>query len=275
MRFSERCGFQSPRKTFQINDMDESLRALIWNDLTMCYWNIYKDGNLDDTRSVQSLVIEIWSSFLKKPIDDLSKLRTVAISQIRKYFFSCEWYEVYDFIEFIANNFDDDGEIDQEFIDFCNCTLEKEMSGYRFVYNKIAPITSESEIKEVEEALYHFEKFRPVSIHIDAALRLMSDKENPDYRNSIKESISAVESACMIISGDSKATLGKALTIIEKKHPLHGSLKASFDKLYGYTSDAEGIRHALLTESNLDLYDAKFMLVACSSFVNYLIAKTN
>ena len=40
-----------------------------------------------------------------------------------------------------------------------------------------------------------------------------------------------------------------------------------------YTSDAAGIRHALLEDPNLDAEDAKFMLVACSAFINYLWAK--
>jgi hypothetical protein len=43
--------------------------------------------------------------------------------------------------------------------------------------------------------------------------------------------------------------------------------------MYGYTSDAQGIRHALMDEPNLSFEDAKFMLVSCSAFVNYLIAK--
>jgi hypothetical protein len=102
----------------------------------------------------------------------------------------------------------------------------------------------------------------------------MSDRQTPDYRNSIKESISAVESACIIISGDKNATLGKALKIIEDRYSLHGALKSAFEKLYGYTSDAQGIRHALLDEPNLDFYDAKFMLVTCTTFINYLIGKT-
>jgi hypothetical protein len=47
----------------------------------------------------------------------------------------------------------------------------------------------------------------------------------------------------------------------------------AFVKLYGYTSDADGIRHALMDESDLASEDAKFMLVLCSAFVNYLLAK--
>jgi len=102
----------------------------------------------------------------------------------------------------------------------------------------------------------------------------MSDRQNLDYRNSIKESISAVESICKIVTNDDKATLGKALKIIEDKHGLHAALKGSLSQLYGYTSDADGIRHAMLGESNLSYIDAKFMLVACTNFINYLIDKT-
>jgi hypothetical protein len=54
---------------------------------------------------------------------------------------------------------------------------------------------------------------------------------------------------------------------------LHAVLKQAFQKLYGYTSDAQGIRHALLDEPTLDVEDAKFMLVSCSAFVNYLVVK--
>ena len=43
----------------------------------------------------------------------------------------------------------------------------------------------------------------------------MTDRKTPNYRNSIKESISAVEALCKIITENEKATLGKALKIID------------------------------------------------------------
>lgn len=104
----------------------------------------------------------------------------------------------------------------------------------------------------------------------------MSDKTSPDYRNSIKESISAVEAICKLIAKKQNTTLGDALNIIERQGliALHPSLKKAFSNLYGYTSDADGIRHALKDEKiNADFDEAKFMLVACSTFVNYLISK--
>ncbi|WGS63939.1 hypothetical protein [Marinitoga aeolica] len=48
-------------------------------------------------------------------------------------------------------------------------------------------------------------------------------------------------------------------------------------KLYGYTSDEKGIRHALLEgeSTNISFDEAKFMLVSCSAYVNYLIEKVS
>ena len=114
---------------------------------------------------------------------------------------------------------------------------------------------------------------KPVREHLSQSLTLLSNRQKPDYRNSIKESISAVESLAKIISKQNSATLGPALDAVEKKAKLHAVLKQAFQKLYGYTSDAQGIRHALMDEATLDAEDAKFMLVSCSAFVNYLVVK--
>ena len=106
------------------------------------------------------------------------------------------------------------------------------------------------------------------------SLDLLADRKNPNYRNSIKESISAVESFCKLITKDDNASLGEALSEIEKEYSLHGALKSSFSSLYGYTSDAGGIRHALIeSDVTVEFEEAKFMLVSCSAFINYLKSK--
>ncbi|KKL64859.1 hypothetical protein LCGC14_2160790, partial [marine sediment metagenome] len=128
-------------------------------------------------------------------------------------------------------------------------------------------------IQEIEEALEDDYYFKPVSIHINDALKFLSDRKEPNYRNSVKESISAVESICQIITQNKNVTLGKALKRIEDHIKIHGALKNAFSQLYGYTSSEGGIRHALLDESNIDFEDAKFMLISCSAFINYLKVK--
>jgi hypothetical protein len=67
--------------------------------------------------------------------------------------------------------------------------------------------------------------------------------------------------------------LSQAIKVITDKIELHPDLKEAFYKLYGYTSDAKGIRHSLMEKPDLDFEDAKFMLVTCSAFSNYLKEK--
>jgi hypothetical protein len=198
--------------------------------------------------------------------------RTSVYDEIYRYVHTCKWYEVYDFVEFVPNNYLSEVYRDRNdrFMAYCNDILARELSAYRFVDGKLAPITSEEEITSVEEALAPSDTFKPVEHHLRRALELFSDRSNPDYRNSIKESISAVEAMCKIIVGDENASLGKA---IKKVGDIHPALQAGFDKIYGYSSDADGIRHALLEEDKLQPEDAKFMLIVCSAFINYLKVK--
>ena len=269
------------KQTLQINDMDDDLRNGLWNALTVCYWEqqsgsalIIKNRYENYTSRIYSLLKTLWHVYYKRPLDTLGIDWNKIYNFIREYFFSCPWYEVYDFIEFIPT-YSVDQNINQEFIKLCNGILETEISAYRFVEGSICKITSEVEIESIEQAIKNSDIFTGVSIHLKTALKLLTDRKAPDYRNSIKESISAVESVCIILSGDTNASLGKALKIIESKLgiDLHPALKGAFEKLYGYTSDADGIRHALLEETNINFEDAKFMIVSCSAFVNYLINK--
>ncbi|WP_407409803.1 AbiJ-NTD4 domain-containing protein [Acinetobacter sp.] len=188
------------------------------------------------------------------------------------FFKEWKWYEIYDFIEFCVDQFPFNNK--NIFIQMLNNSLTEGNSAYRIISEKVTEITSEQEIQSIEEAVNNTNPYSGVQQHLKQALTLMSDRKNPDYRNSIKESISAVESICKIVTQDEKATLCTALKIIEDKFGLHQALKKSLSQLYGYTSDADGIRHAMLEESNLTYIDAKFMLVACTNFINYLINKT-
>ena len=153
-----------------------------------------------------------------------------------------------------------------------NRLFTDEFVGYRIIDGLITPITDEIEIKTITEGLDI--KFEGCKSHLRKSLKLISDRDFPDYNNSIKESISAVESICKIIANDDNATLKIALNKIESNGTkLHIALKEAFLKLYGYTSDEDGIRHANgMTDNNARFEEAKFMLVSCCAFVNYLIS---
>ena len=271
MKFSERKGLTPIREQFQTERIDNDTRNRLWNVLTLTYWNIIKRVGYQ-REDIQIFFYELWDQFFNLSVDTISKYWEESRQHMRDFFFKCEWFRVYDFLEFSYNNFPNYYNINSSFEKRLNKVLTEELCAYRLIGDKIAEITSETEISEIEEA---FKSPNPIKIHLKSALDKLADRKEPDYRNSIKESISAVETICRMITDDTKATLGQALKVIENKINIHPALKIAFDKLYGYTSDEDGIRHCLMDESNLDFEDAKFMLVSCSAFINYLKEKAS
>jgi len=273
-RFSERIGKRNIKVEIQLGWMDEDLQNSLWNILDHHIMKPMKEENsVVNYSEYKELIYSIWFSFFKLPLDTIPFDTNNVVFKLRNLYFGWDYLDTYDFIDFIANK---NSEFDQEiFIKDCNSILKRELSGYRFVNGLLMPITSELEINQIEIAIQESDNnnFEGVNIHLKSALEKISDRKNPDYRNSIKESISAIESICQVLTDEQGAELGKTLKLLESKMPLHGALKQGFTKLYGYTSDSDGIRHAMMDSDNLDQEDAVYMLVTCSSFINYLIRK--
>jgi hypothetical protein len=271
MRFSERIGIIKAKDSIQINSIDSDLKNGLWNVFDSYYLEEFRDRFVKKSNKYE-FILDIWHSFFKRTIDEIPSSIIQVKSEIKAWFFQCEWYETYDFIEFCTKN--DLFDI-ESIISFYNNILEREVSGYRFINGLISPITNKSEIDEIDQAIDDAKNKNLVGVktHLENSLRMLSDRKTPDYRNSIKESISAVESISKILSSTSKNSLGSALDKIKGKINLHPALEKGFKQIYGYTSDSDGIRHALMEESTCDFEDAKYMLVSCSAFVNYLISK--
>ena len=97
-----------------------------------------------------------------------------------------------------------------------------------------------------------------------------------EYADSIRDSIHAVESVARKIGPKGSQTLSSALDSLEKAgFSIHPALKEGFKKLYGYTNDEQGIRHALRDKGapNVGRDEAVFMFGACASFAAYLANK--
>jgi AbiJ N-terminal domain 4 len=279
MKFSQRIGASPSTKTIQVEDIDSELRNGLWNALKLYFFDPIGEYNgyyYDDVFGFFCQVL--WLNFYKLPIDIIPNNHDRE-SYIRERFFQFKWFEVYDFLEFVANLHPQTIKFDSNKLkEFCNKILERENAGYRFIDDNIAPITNSTENNEIEEAINstgHFTALSGANVHLKNSLDKISDKKSPDYRNSIKESISAVESVAKKISDNKNDTLAGALDKIKGKIKIHPALEKGFKQIYGYTSDTDGIRHALTEETNCDFEDAKFMLVSCSAFINYLITKAN
>lgn len=278
MLFSKRNGFQTAAKAIQRESIDDELRAGLWSVFFELFLRKFRGhdaygnpgGPMIRGSNHELFYGALWFQFFKKPTDTIPSDVNDAVRMLRTLFLEDAWYRVFDFLEFSLANID--SPVRDKLEAGWNGLLERESSAYRLVGSQVAEITSEEELASIDTAITS--STPGAERHLRAALGKLTDRKSPDYRNSIKESISAVESICRSLTGDAGATLGSALNALQPKLSLHGALKAALSSLYGYTSDEHGIRHAMLEAPSLGFPEAKFMLVACSAFTNFLIAKS-
>lgn len=258
--FSQRNGFRPLPTNMVPETASEDLRNTVWNLIDSAF----------NSNSYERITEKLWRELYKLPVDtrpfdagymDVSWNKAWRL--VRNKILQGEWYEFFDHLEFFVK-------WNSGFEKAFNLLLAEEVSAYRLIKGEVCQITQENEINEVQTAINHTDRFFPVSEHISTALSLMSDRLKPDFRNSIKESISAVESAAKIVLGEPGIDLGKALGILQGRGKINGALKNGFAALYGWTSNQHGIRHGMTVESGVTLADVQFFLIICSAFANYL-----
>jgi hypothetical protein len=274
IRFSDRIGITKIPDALQVEGMTDALRNSLWNHLLRTIFSAAGD----ECKRATWVICE---QHFMLPGDSLPIYGPQQAGWLRNFFFNKDflWWQVYNLMEFIAENCRSmrSGLTPDKFKEDLNKILEEEMSGYRFVGGSLVPISSPEEISSItssliaaqEKELYGTKK------HLETALSLMAQKPNPDFRNSIKESISAIESLAKQLTGEDSGGLDKALAKLDAVVQFHGAFKSGLLSLYGYTSDEDGIRHAILEEPDIGLDEAKFMLVICSAFVNFIILKAS
>ena len=101
MRFSERIGKKPVKTEFQIKSMDTDLRTSLWNAFVLFVLNKV-DSQFISTSKFNIFFTILWWDFFKWPVDGMDDFFALTREEIRRWFFKSEWYEVYDFIEFVA-----------------------------------------------------------------------------------------------------------------------------------------------------------------------------
>lgn len=261
--FSERLGYTI--KPIQVESVSPALKNRIWN-IYSC--NVSEDITFYDSHYSEEILDRLG---LKYQNVDRSSDVSINLTRLQKWFDNAKWYEIFDFVEIYMQVLPtkDRKDTRKEF----NDVLEAENSGYRVINNNIVPITNKEEMKCVEKA--QRTEHESVNIHFAKAVELFSRRPSADYENSIKESITAVEAMCCIIAGE-EITLNKAIKKLKDKNiHIHPCMENAFIQLYSYSSDEKGIRHGGIDFANAPAEDAKYMLISCSAFVNYLIEKWN
>ena len=263
--FSERSGYKQT-KPIQRESMDDDLRTGLWNVFYTCFPSSI--SAYEPTAIPHPICHNIWVDFEKNPADEEQWIEDRFVKTI---ILEKDWIVVFDLVEFVIDALVSYDRKYQDnlnaFIKGCNFVLERENSAYRIVQRLVTEITSEEEIQSINQAMTV--SFSGVKMHIHQAYSLFSNRDDPDYRNSIKESISAVESLAKEVTRDDKATLGK----LTNKLKLNSAFAASLASLYGFTSNEYGIRHGVTGEPlHVDQNTARFVLITCSAFVNYIIS---
>lgn len=272
MKFSSRQNFAQQR--VQNGNMSEGFRRALWNTLTLSIDEVHKI--LGDIRIVSQILSHL-RDFLKpsKSSPSTVGMKGGDVQAIKRYFFSCEWYEVYNMLEYTYTLIPS-----AWFVERCNEVFAEHASAYRFLNGKIVPIPSKTDRLAIETALKATgtENSKIAQRYLESAFHLLAEKKAPDYEMVIRMAIQAVEAVCVEIVDAPKANLDetfKKLSAKNRQLKMPRQLKAAFKKLYGYTSDDGTIHSPLLDAANPDVEDAVFMLVACSGFISYLIAKAS
>lgn len=260
--FSDRNKLESINTIIQRDSLDERTRNRIINVLDYmfdcCRYNLTELYNY-----IYKVIFCVTNDEIPSYADEKRKHIVKGIKT------DWEYHEIFSFLESVLEWYKKKYYSDDIYNIFNNL-FKQECVGYRFIDGQVTDITNEEEIKEIEQALNT--RYSACNKSITKALNHLYDRENPDYSNSVKESISAIESMCNIILGTKNSALGDALSKLEKNGvKIHGAMKSAFSALYGYTSDKSGIRHNNGLDENTTFTEAKYMLVSCSAFLNYLI----
>lgn len=272
--FSERYGYTKPSDVI----IREKITPEIQNAILTCFDDLQDILNQYKCSNIYNEMDEyVWTYFCnlrKSTWDPYSHIITSFIGENQN-----EWFKKLDLIELCIKYLYATARTESnQYILHATEIFERDLQhnfkrlnfAYRIVNKEIVEITSKEEIKSIETALTTSNG--NIREHLSKALELYSKRPIADYRNSIKESISAVEAISRNITGENVLNLKK---MEEKGVVVPTVLRKAFECLYGYTNDkTTGIRHALMDDTNApQAEEALFMLVSCSAFINYLNKK--
>lgn len=272
--FSQRNGLTPIPPQLKIGEVSSEMRLLIAYAITQeIYRETYYETSHSHFRTFRGdwggLAFDLHVRFFKRRPSSFNGDVNSIKGDLEQFSLNYSFEKVFNLIEFFYRH----SACSTQFkSDLANAFVEAK-AAYRIIDGQIVAIGTEEQATAFVAALENSSAAgaagaRQHLIAAGVALR------NGLWADSIRESIHAVESIAKTIE-PSATTLGPALKALEKRGYIHPSLKAGFEKLYGYTNDESGIRHAILeAEVKVDETDALFMLGACASFVSYLIARS-
>ena len=276
LTFSQAQGYEAIPGPLALGKLPDEARVGIWN----LFYRFVANSRVRRPGG-RFCVSGRWAQMLRSrhsrhdqlPLDDWSSDFRANCTHLRDSIETLPFNKVLDLVQFVLRH----PACPSDFV----VAMKREFSQCRLAYTidvrnppTIIPAVTPEEGRAVVDALH---TLRDAGLSgAESHLRNASEHINAgDWAGSVRESIHAVESVARKLDPDASGTLGPALVSLEKRGALHPALKESFNKLYGYTSNEQGVRHALLDGSHADvgLDEAGFMFGACASFASYLWRK--
>lgn len=271
--FSQRHGIREVPGPPQLEEISPQARNSLWSAL----WR-HLEGTAEAT-DYDRYLGEPWRTVLAsvhqelngEPLDDFDK-------RLRGWRLSCKtvlrsqpYHECFDLLETIMRHPECPGEFVQEVAEIFQHQLACRID--TSYLPTVIPAATKQESDTLLRALQDLEDagLGGAAKHLrEAGQRIIRQ----DWPGGVRESIHAVESVARQVAPGSADTLREALAVLVRQQGLHGALKKGFGALYGYASDEQGIRHALLEdESKVTQDEAIYMIGACAAFCSYLWRK--
>ena len=273
LTFSQAQGYEELPQPLRLEELSYEARVGIWNALY---------SHVIDTRRLGVYIGQPWTSILTHlhtdhllmPLDDLS-LTTDSITQSYKSMILNEstFNELFDLLQEILRHY----ACPDSFVERVASVFRRSRLAYVIDTSdpiSIIPAITEEEGQVIIASIHQLQAdgLAGAAAHLREASQSINQS---NWSGSIRESIHAVESVARLLDPQASKSLGPALASLELQGDLHPALKGAFSKLYGYTSDEEGIRHALLEsdQAKPGIDEAVFMLGSCAAFASYLARK--
>ncbi|MEJ6554041.1 hypothetical protein PQI51_03260 [Microbacterium esteraromaticum] len=261
--FGQRIGRRPIRDVVQTDSVDDSTRVAFWNVIHNAMRGLLKS---EHPKSV-ALMKSIWAKGLELPIDEYSW--NMCELRIKDRLLKGDWVEALEMVEGFGNVTETHlgDAFSDEYRRIANDILAQGLIGYRFIGSELALVDDAQSAEEIETAIAAGSSV--ARGHLERAVSLLADRQNPQYAKVAGEAILAVEATVHELTG--KKTLGDGLKEMGKRGlPVHAAVVKAWSAMYGYASGAGGMRHANIGGEEVDAAMAVYLLVTCSAFVNLL-----
>ena len=271
LTFSQEQGLEDLPQPLSLGEVPQQARNLIWD----AFWRtmIEHTSRYEITHPLSAVLRDTHVRFFEQPVDQFPRHKDDIRHIYKQFIFHTEPYnKLFDLLQHLMRHEDCPVElISRMRTAFNESLLAYTVDGGRPV--TILPTATPEEGESLRNALHQLSEagFSAARQHLRSAGELIN---GGDWRGSIRESIHAVESVARQLDPQAAKTLGPAIDRLKNEHGMHPALAEACKKLYGYTSDEDGIRHAALgDDAEVGQPEAVFLLGACASFVSFLLQK--